>query len=165
MTLTELMASYTPNPDYDGPQVANDMVLAVNFGETGADPGTFFVAQPYITEHSGALNSTTQDVEYIRTGPQSTRTGASRVITVNGDKKWADEFQDAMLAHDLIYGTGGAVIKEYVYFSLLTGTGERGQVSINVTADHEGAAGDTDGFTATLTGDGTPAAYTYAAAP
>lgn len=165
MILSELMANYTPDPEYDGPQTANDMVLAVNFGQAGADPGTFALAQPYITEHSGAINSSTQETEYIRTGPNTTRTGASRVITVNGDNKHSDEFQDGIKAHEILYGTGGTVIKEYVYFSLLTGKGERGRISIDVTADHEGVAGENDSFSATLTSDATPQEYTYTPTP
>lgn len=165
MTLAELMAGRTPSPSYSGPQVADDMVLAVGFGmEDGADPNTYLVAQKQVSEHSGEITSTTATKQYIRNGEVTLRTGASRTLTVNGDRFIGDEFQEACLDLAVIYGVGGDVIAPYVYFSLRTGKGEKGKVSIDVTADHSGASGESDGFSATFTSDAVPEAYTYAAA-
>jgi hypothetical protein len=82
---------------------------------------------------------------------------------VAGDRYNKDAFQDAILAHDLKYGTGQSVIKPYVYFNMLTGKGEKGNIAIAVEDDLSGAAGDTASFSASLTSTGKPEAYTYAA--
>ena len=62
------------------------------------------------------------------------------------------------------YGTGQAVIVDYVYFNILTGKGEQGQVSVAIEDDLAGAAGENASWTATLTSRGTPTEYTYAPA-
>lgn len=160
MTLGELMRNRTLDASYDGQITADDMVLAVNL-DGSDDVNDYFVAQPFITEHSGAIESESTDSRYIRSGATSTRTGASRVITVNGDRYVGDEFQDALLAYDMLYGRGSTVVKDYVYFAIQNGKGEKGQVTIDVTADASGAAGENSSFSATLTSLGTPAQYTY----
>ena len=43
-----------------------------------------------------------------------------------------------LLSHAIKYGTGQAVIKPYVYFNMLTGKGERGNISIAVEDDLSG---------------------------
>ena len=40
------------------------------------------------------------------------------------------------------YGTGNAVVTNYVYFCLLTGKGEKGQCSIIINSDGSGNAGE-----------------------
>jgi hypothetical protein len=159
------MQGRTPDADYIGKQVADDMVLAVGFGTDNRDPNTFLVAQKQVSEHSGEITSSTQNATYIRNGESTVRTGASRTLTVTGDRYVGDEFQEACLDMGVVYGVGNDVVKPYVYFSLHTGKGERGNVSIDVTADHSGAAGENDGFSATLTGESVPTAYAYAPPP
>ena len=61
------------------------------------------------------------------------------------------------------YKTGSDVITDYVYFSLKTGKGEKGKISIAVDKDGGGNAGDNAGFSATLSKNGAaPTEYTYA---
>ena len=47
-----------------------------------------------------------------------------------------------MLAHGMKYGTGNAVVTDYVYFCLLNGIGEKGKASIIVNSDGSGNAGE-----------------------
>ena len=164
MTLAELMQGVTPDAEFEGFSTADDMVLAIDFTGTATDPNQFTVAQTGITEQSGALSAQTQDSQYLRTGQVTTKTGTSRGFTVNGDRYNKDAFQDALLAHDLKYGTGQAVIKPYVYFNMLTGKGERGSVSIAVEDDLSGAAGENASFSASLTSTVKPTPYEYAPA-
>lgn len=161
MKLSELMKGRTPSADFEGFSTADDMVLAIDFTGTATDPNEFIVAQNGITEQSGALSAQTQDAQYLRTGQVTTKTGTSRSFTVNGDRYNKDDFQDAMLAHDMKYGTGQAVIKPYVYINMLTGIGERGSVSIAIEDDLSGAAGENASFSATLTSTVKPVAYSY----
>lgn len=161
MKLSELMQGRTPNSDFEGFSTADDMVLAIDFSGTAADPGEYIVAQNGITEQSGRLEAQTQDSQYLRTGQVTTKTGTSRSFAVNGDRYNKDEFQDEILSHAIKYGTGQAVIKPYVYFNMLTGKGERGSLSITVEDDLSGAAGENASFSAALTSTVKPTEYTY----
>ncbi len=163
MKLSELMAGNTPDASYEGITTADDFVLAVDFTGTAASPADYLVAQEGIIEHSGALNPQTLDSTYIRGGLQTTKTGNQRTFTLSGDRYIGDEFQDALMAHDLKYGVGQAVVKDYVYFNMLTGKGEKGKVAVRVESDPAGAAGANANVTATLSACGTPAEYTYSA--
>lgn len=164
MKVSELMAEHTPDPAFEGITNADDYVLAVDFTGKASDISTFVVAQEGVTEHSGALEAQTQDVQFIRGGKQSIKTGTQRTFTVTGSRYIGDDFQDALMAHELKYGTGQAVVKPYLYFNLLTGKGERGIISIAVESDPSGAAGENAGISATLSAKGTPTEYTYTAA-
>ena len=165
MKVSELMNGKTPSEEYAGITTADDMVLALNLASTPAQtPNDYIVAQEGITEHTGALEAQTADSQYIRSGQVTTKTGTSRSFTVNGDRFCGDTFQDALLAHKMKYGTGNAVIVEYVYFNMLTGKGEQGKVSVVIEDDLAGAAGENASWTATLTSRGTPTEYTYAPA-
>lgn len=165
MKVSELMNGKTPSEEYAGITTADDMVLALNLASTPATtPADYIVAQEGITEHTGALEAQTADSQYIRSGQVTTKTGTSRTFTVNGDRFCGDDFQDALLAHKMKYGTGNAVIVDYVYFNMLTGKGEQGKVSVVIEDDLAGAAGENASWTATLTSRGTPTEYTYAPA-
>ena len=165
MKLSELMAGHTPDAEFEEIATADDYVLAVDFSGTATSPADYLVAQEGITEHSGALNAQTQETQFIRGGLQTTKTGTQRTFTVSGARYIGDAFQDALTAHGLKYGTGQAVIKDYVYFCILTGKGEAGKISIVVESDPSGAAGENAGVSATLSAKGTPAEYTYSANP
>ncbi|MEG2575887.1 MAG: hypothetical protein RSA41_07625 [Christensenella sp.] len=166
MKLSDLMKGVTPSPTFVGKTNADDMVLAVNLAATAATtPSGYVIADDGITEQSGALEAITSDKNYLRRGKVVSKTGTSRSFAVNGDRIVGDEFQDAILAHTLKYGTGQAVIKEYVYFNILTGKGEKGKVSIVVEDDLSGAAGEDASFSATLSSQGEPVEYTYVATP
>lgn len=161
MKVSELMAGHTPDPTFEGITNTDDYVLAVDFTGKASDPGEFLVAQEGITEHSGALEAETQDARFIRGGKQNIKTGTQRTFTLSGSRYIGDDFQDALMAHELKYGTGKSVIKPFVYFNLLTGKGERGLISIAVESDPSGAAGENAGISATLSANGTPTEYTY----
>ena len=163
MKLSELMAGVTPSPEFAGVVTAKGMVLAVDFSGKAEGPGDYLVADEGVTEQSGALEAVTADSTYLRSGAQTTKTGTTRTFTVTGDRFAGDEFQDALLAHALKYGTGQAVIKPYVYFNMLTGKGEKGTLSIAVEDDNSGAAGENAGWSATMTARGIPSEYTYSA--
>jgi hypothetical protein len=157
------MQGKTPSATYEGFSTADDMVLAIDFTGSATGPNQYTVAQKGITEQSGSLDAQTQDSQYLRTGQVTIKTGTSRSFSVSGDRYNKDEFQDALLAHDLKYGTGQTVIKPYVYFNLLTGKGEKGSISIAVEDDLAGAAGDNASFSATLTSTEKPEEYMYSA--
>lgn len=163
MKLSELMKDVTPNPEFEGIVTAGDMVLAIDFEGEGTTPGNFIVADGGITEQSGALEAKTAESTYLRGGTTSSKTGTKRTFTVAGDRFAADEFQDALLAHKVKYGTGQKVIKSYIYFNMLTGKGEQGKLSIAVEDDAGGEAGSNATWSATLTAVGTPTEYTYSA--
>ena len=62
------------------------------------------------------------------------------------------------------YGTGNAVITNYVYFDILTGKGEKGQVSVIVNSDGSGNSGESAAIDVEFKKVGnTPAEYTYVA--
>ena len=88
------------------------------------------------------LNPITQDKTYIRAGQSTVKTGNQRSFAVSGDRYVGDEFQDFALSHKIKYGTGQAVVRKYVYYNILTGTGEQGEVCIIVNSDGSGEAGN-----------------------
>lgn len=163
MKLSELMAGVTPSPDFEGVATAGDYVLAVDFSGAAENPGDYIVADGGVTEQSGALEATTAESTYLRSGTTETKTGTKRTFTVAGDRIAKDDFQEALLAHDIKFGTGQKVIKPYVYFCMLTGKGEQGSLSIAVEDDQGGEAGGNATWSATLTAKGTPKEYTYQA--
>lgn len=164
MKLSELMNGVTPNAEFEGIVTAGDMVLAIGFTSAASTPADYIVADGGVTEQSGALEATTAESTYLRSGTTETKTGTKRTFTVAGDRMAADDFQEALLAHAIKYGTGQSVIKPYVYFNMLTGKGEQGKLSIAVEDDQGGEAGANATWSATLTAVGTPTEYTYSAA-
>ncbi|MCL2567948.1 MAG: hypothetical protein FWE12_00715 [Oscillospiraceae bacterium] len=163
MKLSELMQGKQVNKAFTGQTTADDMVLAVNLnGAATGSYGDYIVAQVQINEHSGSLDAQTVDTQYIRAGEVTTKTGTTRTITVSGDRYVGDEFQDMLLSHDLKYGTGAAVRRNYVYFSILNGAGEAGEATVVVEDDAAGAAGENLTFSATLTSTQTPTEYAWA---
>lgn len=160
MKVSELMKDRVIDETFEGQITADDMVLAINL-EGSKNVGDYVVAQPYITEHSGSLDSQSQDSQYIRSGKVTTKTGTSRSITVSGDRYKGDPFQDAILGHSMKYGTGSTVIKDYVYFAIQNGEGEKGMATLIVDEDAAGAAGDKLSFGVTLTSTKTPEEYVY----
>lgn len=163
MKLSELMKGVTPSPEFEGVVTAGDYVLAVDFSGSASGPADYIVADGGVTEQSGALEATTAESTYLRSGTTETKTGTKRTFTVAGDRMAADDFQEALLAHTIKYGTGQSVIKKYVYFCILTGKGEQGSLSIAVEDDQGGEAGGNATWSATLTAVGTPTEYTYSA--
>ncbi len=100
MKLSELMKDVTPSPEFEGVVTAGDYVLAVDFSGTAADPGEYIVADGGVTEQSGALEATTAESTYLRSGTTETKTGTKRTFSIAGDRMAADEFQEALLDHN-----------------------------------------------------------------
>lgn len=165
MKLSELMAEFTPNPEFEGFATNDDFVLAINTtGDSGsATVGNYIVVQVGVTSHEASLETETDDKQYIRTGKVTTKTGTQRTFSVSGDRYHGDAFQDWAMGLDIMFGHGAKVVTDYVYFSMLTGKGEQGKVSVVVQEDQTGDAGENAGFSVDLLGQGTPKAYTYAA--
>lgn len=168
MLLSELMANVTPNPAFTGFVTNDDWVLAVDCGETPATDwskaSTFAVVQLGVAGLDSNLNPITQDKTYLRAGQSTTKTGNQRSFAITGDRYVGDEFQDFALGHEVKYGTGQSVIRKYVYFNILTGVGEQGEVSIIVNSDGSGEAGNNSEIDIELRKAGAqPAEYTYAA--
>ena len=166
MLLAALMADITPDPSVTGEVLNDNNVLAVNIGLPGAEVGTYAVVQVGVEGVDAQLNPVTQDKQYIRQGLSTTKTGTQRTFSVSGDRHNGDEFQDFALDHKIMYGTGAAVITDYVFFSLLSGKGEKGRVSIIVNSDGSGNAGEAASIDIELRKAGAlPEPYEYTATP
>lgn len=77
-------------------------------------------------------------------------------------KKVGDEVQDYIFSHAIKYGTGNAVITDYVYFNILNGKGEKGKVSIIINSDGGGNAGETSAIDVEFKKVGsTPSEWSY----
>ena len=162
MTVQELMEGISVDPNLEGIATADDMVFGIDFASIPTDdPLTYLVAQLGISEVSGALSGQTQSATYLRAGEVTTKTGTSKAFTLSGDRYRMDDFQEAILAHDLKWGRGVSVVKPYVYFDMLTGKGERGKVAITIEGDFANGAGSNGGISGTLNVQGTPTEYTY----
>lgn len=166
MKLSELMAGKTPSKSYKGDVVANNFVLAVDCTKEGnaASPGEYAVVQISIAGVDAQLNPETKDKAYIRSGKSTIKTGTQRSFSVSGDRYVGDEFQDFVLDFNVIYGVGQAVRRPYVFFNMLTGEGEQGELSIIVNSDGGGNAEDSAEIDIELKKIGDmPTAYTWAA--
>lgn len=164
MKLAELMAGFTPNKDFEGWVTNDDFVFAINAGNAAAEKD-YAVVQMGIEGLDSNLNPITVDKTYIRAGKSTMRTGTQRSFTVSGDRYIGDEAQDYCLSHGIKYGTGNAVITDYVYFNVLNGKGEKGKVSIIVNSDGSGNAGESAGIDIEFKKVGsTPVEYTWSAA-
>lgn len=167
MTVTEAITAsgITPSTDYKGIENTDDFVLAICTDDSKTDDiKGWIVCADHVREHSGALNASTSDNTYIRTGPVTTKGSTQRTLTVNGDRCKGDAFQDFILGHEMIYGSGQSVILPYVYFSLRTGQGEKGEAAFIVTSDVGGSAGAIATFAVDVKGIGTPAKFDYSTA-
>lgn len=167
MKLSELMADATLKADYEGWVTNDDFVFAIDLTPTAASetkPSDYAVVQMGIEGLDAQLNPVTQDKQYIRAGQSTLRTGTQRSFAVTGDRYIGDEAQDFILSHKMKYGTGNGVITNYVYFNILTGKGEKGQVSVIVNSDGSGNAGESAGIDIEFKKVGnTPEEYTYSA--
>lgn len=166
MTVSEAIAAsgITPAADYKGVEMTDDYVLAIQTAETQANVGSWIVCADYVKGYPAALNPTTNDATYVRTGTASTKSGQQRSFSIEGDRCVGDAFQDFCLSHDIKYGTGQDVVVPYVWFSLRTGKGEKGTAAIIVNEDAGGNAGSNAGFKIDLKASAKPEAYTYSAA-
>lgn len=169
MKLSELMANVTLNPTFTGFVTNDDWVLAVDCGETPATDFSgvdeFAVVQLGVAGLDSNLNPITNDKVYLRAGQSTSKTGNQRSFSISGDRYAGDEFQDFALSHDIKYGTGQTVVRKYVYFNIITGKGEQGEVCIIVNSDGSGEAGNSSEIDIELKKSGSaPAEYTWTAA-
>ena len=165
MKLSELMSGRTPSLSFEGFVTSDDFVLAVDCSKDGAAfVGDYAVAQIGVAGLDAKLNPVSQDKQYIRAGQSTTKTGNQRSFSVSGDRYVGDTFQDFALSHAVKYGTGNSVIRDYVYFCVLNGQGEKGRVSIIVNSDGSGKAGESSEIDIELKKSGdAPVSYTYSA--
>ena len=166
MTLEELMTGHTLETNFTGFVTNDDFVLAIDCGATAATDYTgaddFAVVQMGVAGLDSNLNPITQDKTYIRAGQSTAKTGNQRSFSVTGDRYVGDEFQDFVLSHAIKYGTGQAVVIKYVYFNIITGKGEKGEVVIIVNSDGSGEAGNSAELDIELRKSGSaPTEYTY----
>lgn len=162
MKLSNLMAGFTPNAEFAGVATNDDFVLAIDISEGGAeDPGNFVVVQSGISAVDAQLSPETDEKTYIRAGKVTNKTATQRTFNLGGDRMHGDEFQDFVLSHGIKFGTGQKVIRPYVYFSLLTGEGEKGTASIIVNSDGSGEAGSTAEIDIDIMATAAPAEYTW----
>lgn len=169
MKLSELMAGVTLNEQFTGFVTNDDWVLAVDCGATAAKDFTtvadFAVVQMGVAGLDSNMNPVTVDKTYIRAGQSTAKTGNQRSFSVTGDRYIGDEFQDFALSHAIKYGTGQTVVRKYVYFNIVTGKGESGDVVIIVNSDGSGEAGNSSEIDIELKKSGAmPAEYAYTAA-
>ena len=168
MTVSELMTGVTPDANYEGFVMVDDMVLAIDTAPDASTPTTVpnyaVVGGCGITGVTSALNPTSQEKAYIRTGKNTHKTGTARSFTISGDRYVGDAAQDFLLSHAMKYGRGKEVVTNYVYFNVLTVKGEKGQVSVVVNNDGSGEAENNAGIEVVLNKYGDdPAEYTYSA--
>ena len=161
MTITELMNGRTVNADYEGIATTDDFVLAIKTATTQTDPKQYIVVQGGVTSYGASISSETEDKQYIRTGKSTSRKDAQRKFTVAGDRMCADDAQEFLL--DLKFATGGRARVDYVYFNILTGKGEQGTLTVDVTEDAGGDAGSNATFSINLAGTQKPSEYVYSA--
>ena len=167
MKLSELMTGVTPEAAYEGWVTNDDFVFAIDLDPGASSPtevSDYGVVQMGIEGLDAQLNPITVDKTYIRAGQSTQRTGNQRSFTVSGDRYIGDEVQDYLFSHKIKYGTGNAVITNYVYFNILNGKGEKGQVSIIINSDGAGNAGESSTIDVEFRKVGsTPEEYTYSA--
>ena len=166
MKLSELMSGFTPNPDYEGWVTNDDWVFAINLtpGTSGTQVSNYAVVQMGIEGLDAQLNPITSEKTYVRAGQSTQRTGSQRSFAVTGDRYIGDEAQDYIFSHDIKYGTGNAVVTDYVYFNVLNGKGEKGQVSVIINSDGGGNAGESSAIDVEFRKIGSnPTEYTYSA--
>ena len=162
MKLSELMGGYIPSASFAGVATNDDFVLAVDIGGTaGETVGDYVVVQTGVSAVDAQLSPETEEKTYIRAGKATTKTATQRTFNLSGDRMHGDEFQDFALSFDIKFGTGQKVIRPYVYFSLLTGEGEKGTASIIVNSDGSGEAGSTAEIDIDIMATAAPAKYTW----
>jgi len=166
MLLSTLMTGVTPNPAFTGWSTNDDMVLAIDLDPANVTPtatDAYAVVQTGIEGLDAQLNPIMTEKNYIRAGQSSIKTGNQRTFKPAGDRYIGDAAQDYMLNFLRAQGKGNACITNYVYFNMLTGVGETGQVSIVVNSEGSGNAGESSAFDIELKKVGAaPATYSYA---
>ena len=170
MKLSELMTSWAtecaqrgivPGASFEGWAMADDMVLAVDTSATqDAAVGDYAVVQVGTKSVTASLNPETKESAYIRAGKSTVKTGNQRTIAFELDRYHGDTFQD--FADSLKYATGNAAVVNYVYFSRLTLSGEKGTATLSMDTDGSGNAEENSAVSGTLSKTGAkPEDYTW----
>lgn len=168
MKVSEVMNGITPSKTFEGIANTDDFILAVDITGPGSD-GTpakvadYEVVQGAVGGVDAQLSAESSDKTYIREGKSTSKTATQRTFSVTGDRKHGVPFQDFCFSHAIKFGTGAKVVRPYVFFSMLTGEGEKGEASIIVNSDGGGDAGETAAFDVDIQATKTPEAYTYTA--
>lgn len=165
MKLSELITTQ-PDASFEGFVTNDDFVLAVDISGSDSTPDAdYTVVQMGVAGLDAQLNPVTQDKQYVRAGQSTIKTGNQRTFKVTGDRYVGDAFQDYAFGHSIKFGVGNAVKVPYLYFNILNGKGEKGEVSIIVNSDGGGNAGESAGIDIDLKKTGAaPTAYTYTVA-
>ena len=162
MKLSALMEGFTPSAEFAGVATNDDFVLAIDIAESAnSEVGEYVIVQTGISAVDAQLSPETEEKTYIRAGKATTKTATQRTFNLSGDRMHGDEFQDFALSFAVKFGTGQKVIRPYVYFSLLTGEGEKGSASIIVNSDGSGEAGSTAEIDIDIMATAAPAEYTW----
>lgn len=165
MKLSALMEGFTPSAEFAGVATNDDFVLAIDVAESAnSEVGEYVIVQTGISAVDAQLSPETEEKTYIRAGKATTKTATQRTFNLSGDRMHGDEFQDFALSFAVKFGTGQKVIRPYVYFSLLTGEGEKGSASIIVNSDGSGEAGSTAEIDIDIMATAAPSQYTWAGA-
>lgn len=165
MKLSALMEGFTPSAEFAGVATNDDFVLAIDIAESAnSEVGEYVIVQTGISAVDAQLSPETEEKTYIRAGKATTKTATQRTFNLSGDRMHGDEFQDFALSFAVKFGTGQKVIRPYVYFSLLTGEGEKGSASIIVNSDGSGEAGSTAEIDIDIMATAAPSQYTWAGA-
>jgi len=159
------MTGITTNPVYTGAAVNDEYVLAIDMDPTNAVATlipAYGVVGLFVEGVDAQLNPVLSEKTYIRMGPTTTKTGNQRTFKLAGDRYIGDAAQDYMLGFAVKFGIGKAVVTNYVYYNIVTGIGETGQIAIVVNSDGGGNGGENSAIDIELKScGGKPAAYTY----
>ena len=168
MTVSETLAALKakkgiePKADYTGTEKADDFILAIQTdATTQTKVENWIVFAERVKEHSGALNASTEDVAYIRAGTVTEKGETQRTFSLNGNRYVGDPAQDFLLSHKVKFGSGSEIVFPYVYFSVKTGKGEKGEAAFIVTSDASGSASNSAGFACDVKGVGVPEEFDY----
>ena len=95
MTVTEAvkLSGLTPSADYTGVETTDDFLLAVQTEASQTDVKSWVVCADHVREHSGALNASTTDNTYIRTGPVTTKAVSSAPSPFRATAMWVMRFR------------------------------------------------------------------------
>ena len=127
MTVAETLAGikkkfgFEPSAKYKGTEDANDFIFAIQTDSTTqTKKSQWIVAAERVKEHSGSLNASTEDVNFIRASA-TTKGTTQRTFSINGNRCVGDAFQDFLLSHKIVFGSGSDVVVPSIYFSARTG--------------------------------------------
>lgn len=95
MTVAETLAALKsekdiePSADYTGEENTDDFILAIQTDKTKqTKESAWIVCADHVKEHSGALNASTTDEAFIRTGTVTTRPAPSAPLLSTATAAW-----------------------------------------------------------------------------